>query len=127
MIIDKSKCTENKYNLTISKIKKLRVINREKVGKPMFERNDIIKAWCILEEVGEQCEETSYWIGIYDEDAPSYAGKFRFSFDVYGGIRGWDFTKFFQSDDVENNDDLEIQNRFLKKINYLIDNDILGF
>lgn len=127
MIIDKSKCIKNKYNLTIPKIKKLHVINREKIGKPAFWRNDGIKAWCVSEGVGEPCDGTSYWIGIYDEDAPSYAGKFRFSFETYGGMCGWNFTKFFQSDDIENNYDLEIQNRFLKKIDCLIDDNILGF
>lgn len=126
---DETKCVDNKYNLTIPKIKKLRVINRERVKNPVFWRNDVIRAWCILESVGnsDMCDETEYWIGIYDEDAPSYSGKFRFDFTTYGGICGYSFTKFFQAEDIENNDDLEIQNRFLNKINYLIDEGLLGF
>jgi len=39
---------KNKYNLTMAKIRKLKIVDRSKVGKPLFWRNDVIGAWCIV-------------------------------------------------------------------------------
>lgn len=120
---------ENKYHLTIPKIRKLRVGDRSKVGKPLFWRNNVIGAWCIIENAAPSSfgDETSYWIGIYDDDAKSYAGKFRFEFTTYGGMCGYTFQKFFQPKDLECEWDLLIQEKFLAKINELIDEGILVF
>lgn len=118
---------ENKYNLTVPIIRKLQVGDRSKVGKPGFWRNNVIGAWCISEIAAPSRfgDETSYWIGIYDEDAKAYAGKFRFSFETHGGMCGYTFTKFFQEKDIDNEWDLIIQKKFLAKINFLLDEGIL--
>lgn len=121
---------ENKYNLTISKIKKLKVGDRNKICEPLFWRNNVINAWCISGSAGsakdrEFATDNEFWIGIYDIDAKSYAGKFRFTFSTYGGMCGYNFNKFFEPSDIENDLDLEIQEKFLNTINNLIDKGIL--
>lgn len=122
---------ENKYNLTIPKIKKLIVADRSKVCTPLFWRNDVISAWCICKSAGTERDhnlgtDTAYWIGIYDEDAKAYAGKFRFNFSSWGGMCDYKFTKFFDPSEIEYETDLEVQELFLEKINELIDLGILA-
>jgi hypothetical protein len=122
---------ENKYNLTPAKIRKLRIADRSLIHEPLFWRNSGIQAWCICESAGTAADEqfgtnTSYWIGIYDENAKAYAGKFRFYFTSYGGMCGYSFKQFFQEKDIECENDLLIQERFLQKINQLIDLGILS-
>lgn len=117
---------ENKYNLTIPKIRKLKVANRSLIGSPRFWRNDVINAWCISGSVGTAADrlhgtDNSFWIGIYDDDAPAYAGRFRFSIETYGGMCSYEFTKFFQEGDIECKNDLIIQKRFLAQITELLD------
>ncbi len=121
---------ENKYNLTISKIKKLQIGNRSLLSEPLFWRNNVISAWCISGSSGTSADhrygtDNGYWIGIYDEDAKAYAGKFRINFSSYGGMCGYTFNSFYRPADIENENDLRIQELFLEKINYLIDLGIL--
>lgn len=121
---------KNKYHLTISKIKKLRVTDRSQVCGPLFVRNNVVDAWCIHGSAGTKADrrfgtDNEFWIGIYDEDARAYKGKFRFDFSTYGGMCGYKFERFFQPQDIECENDLLIQERFLAKINELIDLGIL--
>ncbi|MBQ7764992.1 hypothetical protein IJ384_06485 [bacterium] len=115
---------ENRYSLTIKDIKALKVGNRELVGPPLFWWNNVISAWCILGVAGP-CRENEFWIGIYTEDAPKYKGKFRFSITCFGGMCSYNFNKFFQPNDIEDEYDLIIQEKFLDKINELLDKGIL--
>lgn len=66
-----------------------------------------------------------FWIGIYDEDAPKYAGKFRTYLTSYGGMCGYTFHHFFCPDDIECENDMLIQEKFLNKINLLLDIGVL--
>lgn len=121
---------KNKYNLTIPQIRKLVIKDRSQVCFPLFWRNDVISAWCISGHAGSKADErfstdNEYWIGIYDEDSKAYKGKFRFEFSTYGGMCGYRFEKFFQPADIECENDLLIQERFLEKINELLDKGIL--
>lgn len=116
---------KNRYKLNISKIKKLKIGDRSKICEPLFWRNEGIKAWCICGVVGK-FEDAEYWIGIYDEDAPSYAGKFRFHFTTYMGMCSYTFEKFYDKSEIENNYDWQIQEKFLAKINELLDLGILS-
>lgn len=136
---------ENKYNLDMDKIKKLKLVDRTKLCEPLFWRNNVVSAWCISgdtdlrhynkEYLSEwkdlnlsrfKYDDTSFWIGIYDNDADAYAGKIRFSFEAYGGMCSYTFNKFYNPRTISNDYDLLIQELFLKKINYLIDNNILA-
>lgn len=64
-------------------------------------------------------------MGFYDEDAPSYADKFRFDFSTYGGMCDYHFEKFFVPGIIECENDLRIQELFLGRINWLLDEGIL--
>ena len=70
---------DNKYNLTIEKIKNLKIKERNLVKEPLFWYNKVINAWCILGSAGTKEDlrfgtDDRFWIGIYDEDAKKYAG-----------------------------------------------------
>lgn len=122
---------KNKYNLTMSDVKKLKVNNemRYKLKGPMFWRNEGIKAWCISKSFGskkdiEFCTNNDFWIGIYDIDAPVKV-KFRVTCSSYGGMRGYNFKNFFDYSEIENELDLQTQEGLLETINFLIDEKIL--
>lgn len=122
----------NKYDLTMAKIRSLKVADRSKVCEPLFWRNDVIGAWCICGTSGDNMDrmlgtDNEYWIGIYDLNAKSYAGKFRVSLNSYGGMCNYKFNKFFDAKDIKNEQDLEIQEKFLEKINELIECGVLMF
>lgn len=121
---------KNKYNLTMDIIEQLIVGDRSQVHTPLFWRNEVIKAWCITGIAGtpqdkEFGSDDSFWIGIYDEDAPEYAGEFRTMLTTYGGMCGYVFRQFFCPDDIECENDILIQERFLEKINLLLDIGVL--
>lgn len=107
---------ENKYQLTIPKIKKLKVRKSENLKELGFWWNEAVKSWCVIEEAGDD----SYWIGISEK------GKFKFTLDAYEGMCSYNFKEFFRPDDMENEWDLEIQEKFLSKINFLIDEGVLN-
>lgn len=113
---------KNKYNLTISKAKKLHIKDRSKIKSPMFWRNDVISAWCIL----KRDRDNEFWLGIYDEDAKVYKGKIKFDFTSYDGMCGYNFKKFYHPEEIENEQDLRIQELALETFNQLIDEGILG-
>ena len=123
--VDIRPTVKNRYKLKISDIKKLKIKDRSKVCEPLFWRNEVIKAWCICCVVGK-FEDAEYWIGIYDEDAPAYAGKFKFNFTTYMGMCSYTFEKFYDKAEIENNYDWQIQEKFLAKINELLDLGILS-
>ena len=115
---------KNRYKLSISSIKKLQIGDRSKICEPLFWYNNVINAWCICDSVGKY-EDAEFWLGIYDEDAPSYKGKFRFNFSTYMGMCSYTFEKFYDKTEIENNYDWQIQEKFLGVINKLLDEGIL--
>lgn len=121
---------KNKYNLTVEKIRELKY-NREKIGEPLFWRNDAVSAWCISKNTSknemdyEFCTYSDFWLGIYDEDAKFYAGELQFTVSSHGGMCSYIFDEFYREEDIENDIDLEIQELILKTINDLIDNNVL--
>ena len=122
--------TENKYHLTIAQIKNLRIANRSKIKEKPFWRNEQIHAWCLSGHAGTRKDEefgtdNEYWMGFYDEDAPKHAGEFQYSFGTYGGMCGYNFEEFFRPGDIECENDLRVQELFLKRINWLLDKGIL--
>ena len=116
----------NKYNLTPKSITKLKV-NRAKLSEKPFWRNNVIDAWCLTGSTAKNSKDSEYgtynsfWLGVYDEDAKAYAGKIRVTFDSYGGMCSYNFKKFFDYKDIENEMDLEIQEKFIEVMNQLID------
>ena len=123
---------QNKYNLTVAKLKELKC-NRNKITTEHFWRNNVINAWCISantcktradDEFGTYNE---YWVGVYDEDAKSYAGKIRVTFSAYGGMCHYNFRNFFDAKEIENDLDLRIQEMFIEKMNQLLDEGVFYF
>lgn len=122
---------KNKYNLTVKDLKRLKVGNKDKLCAPLFWRNNVINAWCISKNTCKNRKDDEFgtydefWIGIYDEDAKSYAGKIRVTFSAYGGMCSYNFKNFFDYKEIENTIDLEIQEMFIETINQLLDEQIL--
>ena len=113
----------NKYNLTIKDIAKLKIGDKSKIGPPIFWRNNIVNAWCI--SFDSECitknslSPSSYWLGIYDDFT------FEFYFLAYGDMCSYNFKEFYKPEDIESLDDLLVQEKFLDRINYFIDEGIL--
>ena len=120
----------NKYNITPKDLRRVKVINRTKIQTPPFWRNDVIKAWCLTDTTIKDsrdevfCTYNSYWIGIYDEDSP-HKNKFAYTVSSYGGMCSYVFDKFFDPTEIEHEIDLEIQEKFLATINWLLDEKII--
>lgn len=118
---------ENKYNLKPSDIRKMSVIDRDRLQEKPFWRNDVIHAWCLSDSAGNGYFDAmnEYWIGFYDEDAPAYAGKTRFSVSTYEGMCSYKFNTFYKPSDIDNLADLEIQEKLLDRMNWLLDEGIV--
>ena len=118
---------KNKYNLKPKDIQKAIVLDRSRLQQAPFWRNDVIGAWCLSAGIGEGLYEAqnSYWIGFYDEDAKACAGKIRLKCSSYEGMCDYNFKKFFDYSEIENEVDLELQEKLLERINWLIDERII--
>lgn len=111
----------NKYKLTPKTIKNL-IPNKNKIQEKPFWHNNVISAWCLTDNTIHHAdniiysEYAEYWLGIYDIDS-----KVEFNLYSYGGMCKYHPSEFLKSNEIENKDDLEIQVKFLKRINQLID------
>lgn len=120
----------NKYELAPKTIKNL-IPDRNKIqGKP-FWRNNAISAWCLSDNTIHSndsitySEYAEYWLGVYDIDGDMY-GEVEFHLFSYGGMCKYYPSEFLKADEIENKDDLEIQVKFLKRINQLIDDGVFS-
>ena len=105
----------NKHELTIEKIKNLKVGDTTKFKEPVFWRNNVVNAWCI----SGGTRYNSFWIGFYDN------GTFKFTLSCFEDMCWYDFKEFYKIEEIEIIDDFLVQEMFLEKINYLIDEGIL--
>jgi hypothetical protein len=123
MITTRKPKVKNKYNLKFKDIKQLKIADRTKICEPLFWRNDVVKAWCIIGGVGTDtypvCDRHEYWIGIYDND------KIKCDCSCYSGMCGYNFKEFYNPSEIECEQDLKLQEMLLDKINQLIDSGIL--
>lgn len=67
----------------------------------------------------------SYWIGFYDKNAKAYAGKIRLTCSAMEEMCNYNFKNFFDYTEIENEVDLELQEKLLDRINWLIDERII--
>ena len=122
---------KNKYNLKPKDIEKAIVLDYNRIHHPPFWRNDSVQAWCLSGDTckglddSECCAYNSYWIGFYDKDAKSYADKIRLDCSAYGGMCNYKFNSFFNPLEIDCDIDLEIQEKLLSRINWLIDEKII--
>ena len=118
---------KNKYKLKPSDIRKMIILKKDRLRKYPFWRNDVIHAWCLSDSAGKGYSDAmnEYWIGFYDEDADAYAGKVRFFCTCMEGMCNYKFNTFFNTSDIDTLADLEIQEKLLSRINWLIDEGIV--
>lgn len=119
---------ENKYNLKPKDIQKATIIDYDKLTQKPFWRNNVINAWCLSGGSGKGFYGgyiDSYWIGFYDNDAKSYAGKIKLKCCATEEMCSYNFKSFFNEKEIENKWDLELQEKLLEVINWLIDERIV--
>lgn len=122
---------KNKYNLVPKDITKAIILDYDRLHQKPFWRNDVVSAWCLSGNTARCSEDhefgtyNEYWIGFYDKNAKSYAGKIRLSCSSYGGMCSYNFKKFFDYSEIEHEIDLEVQEKLLEVINWLIDERII--
>ena len=119
---------ENKYNLKPKDIQKAVILDYDRLHQSPFWRNNVVGAWCLSGGSGKGCYGgfmDSFWIGFYDEDAKAYAGKIRLSCTAYEDMCSYNFKEFFNYEEIEHEVDLELQEKLLEKINWMIDEKII--
>ena len=122
---------ENKYNLKPKDIQKAVVLDFERLHTTPFWRNNVVNAWCLSETTIKNRKDdeygcyNEYWIGFYDADAKAYAGKIRMYCCAFGGMCHYNFKSFFNPEEIDCEIDLEIQEKLLARINWLIDERII--
>ena len=119
---------ENKYNIKPKDIEKAVVLKPERLCQEPFWRNNVVQAWCLSGGSGQGYYGDwmdSYWIGFYDKDAKSNAGKIELSCGAMKDMCNYNFKTFFNPDEIENEVDLELQEKLLERINWLVDEGIV--
>lgn len=119
---------KNKYNLKPKDIQKAVILDHDRLHKPPFWRNNVVQAWCLSGGSGKGFYGDwmdSYWIGFYDKEAKAYAGKIKLSCSAMEDMCNYNFKKFYDYAEIENEVDLELQEKLLERINWLIDEKII--
>lgn len=116
----------NKYNITPKGIKKLRILDWEKLKKHTWHNNAMLPGnwWCHLEGAnigGRYDDEDEFWIGFNEDN-----GEIDYHFSSYGGMCGYKFDKFYNLEDIGNIYDMHVQVNAIKWFNEMIDREILG-
>ena len=91
---------ENRYNLKPKDIQRAVILDRNRLQQEPFWRNNVINAWCLSGGCGKDYFggfDSEYWIGFYDEDAKSYAGKIKLNMYCVGGMCSYNPSKFFDA------------------------------
>lgn len=113
---------ENKYNLKPKDICKAVVLDFKRLKQPPFWRNNVINAWCLSGGTGRGLFGgyiDSYWIGFYDD------GRIKLECTSYEDMCSYKFNKFFNFSEIDTETDLELQEKLLERINWLIDEKII--
>ena len=115
----------NKYNLTPIGIKKLKILDWDRLKKHTWYNTAMEKTgkwWCHLEGCnigGKYDDMDEFWIGFDEEH-----NRINYHFTCWEGMGGYNFTEFYK--DTENKYDLQVQVNAIKYLNMLIDERILG-
>ena len=121
----------NKYGIKPKDIERAIVIDKKRLEKEPFWRNEGVQAYCLSDSTIKSSKDSnfgtynSYWIGFYDQDAKTHAGKIKLSCTAYGGMCSYNFKEFFNPNEIECDIDLDIQEKLLKRINWLIEEQII--
>jgi len=120
----------NKYHLTPSMIKKLRILDWEKLKKLTWHNEAMTRKgswWCHLEGCQppdsnrQYDDEDEFWIGFNEDD-----NKIDYSFVCFGGMCGYYLKEFYSVEEIANQYDMHVQVNAIKWLNMMIDEGILG-
>lgn len=120
---------ENKYNLKPKDIEKAVILDYDRLHQSPFWRNDVVQAWCLTGGSGKGYY--GYWMDeylvcFYDVDAKAYAGKIRLSCSAIEDMCNYNFERFYDYTEIDNEVDLELQEKLLERINWMIDEKIIA-
>ena len=124
MDFDLIKKYPNKYNLIPKMIKKLKILDWERLKKHTWYNEAMKKTgkwWCHLEGCnigGKYDDMDEFWIGFNEEN-----NKIDYHFTCWEGMGGYNFTEFYKG--TENRYDLQVQVNAIKYLNMLLDEKIL--
>ena len=115
----------NKYNLTPKSIKKLKILDWGRLKEKTWHNNALSgNWWCHLEGSNSDCsydDDDEFWIGFNEDN-----NKIDYSFSSYGGMCHYNFKNFYDSKDIENKYDMQMQVNTIRWLNMMIDEGILG-
>jgi hypothetical protein len=116
----------NKYNLTPKSIKKLKILDWDRLKKKTWHNNAMLSGnwWCHLEGSnlkGNYDDEDEFWIGFNEIN-----NKIDCHFTSYGGMCHYSFNEFYKACDIENKYDMHVQVNAIRWLNEMIDDGILG-
>ena len=116
----------NKYKLTPDNIKKLKILDWDKLKKETWHNKAKKNGnwWCHLEGSnlnGKYDDEDEFWIGFREED-----NKVDCTFSCHSGMCKYLFKEFYKADSIENVFDMNVQVNTIRWLNKMIDRGILG-
>lgn len=112
---------ENKYNIKPKDIEKAIILLPDKLKEEPFWRNNVVNAYCLSGGAGKGYygHMDSYWIGFYDDE------KIKLKCTAMEDMCSYNFKEFFNFKEIENLADLELQEKLLSIMNWLIDEKII--
>ena len=124
---DLIKKVPNKYNIKPKDIKKLKVLDWDKLKKKTWYNNAMKKTgewYCHLEGsngggfYGD--DEDEFWIGFDKKNS-----KVDYHFTSREGMCGYTFDEFYKTDEIENKWDMNVQVNAMRYLNMLLDERIV--
>lgn len=117
----------NKYNLHPADIKKLKVLDWDRIKKICW-HNEAMKDtgdwYCHLEGSQSQgqkyCDEDEFWIGFDAEN-----NRVNYHFDCYEGMCHYNFSAFYLARSIQNKWDMNVQVNAMRFLNMLLDEKIV--
>lgn len=114
---------KNKYNLKPKDIENAEVLDRKRLKEKPFRRNEVIKAWCLSEWIGDG-EDRKYGTGNWYQITFCDSGEIKLLCTCMEML-SYDFKTFFNAKEIDHENDLVLQEKLLNRLNWLIDERIV--
>lgn len=115
----------NKYNLTPKSIKKLKILDWDRLKKQKKTWQLLCgNWWCHLEGsnlTGRYDDEDEFWIGFNESN-----NEIDYNFCSHGEMCGYNFKEFYNVHDIKDKYDMHVQVNAIRWLNEMIDDGILG-
>ena len=116
----------NKYNLTVKKIRQLKVLDWDKLKENTWENHAMNNGpwYCHLEGSnidGKYDDNSEFWIGFRESD-----DKVRCNFTAYEGMCNYNFNAFYYPKTICNKFEMNVQVNTIRWLNKMIDEGVLG-